>query len=59
MEENPSEAVVVVGPAGLGEERAVDAESLAADERSLVTQKEFHGGGDVVRGPDAAKGSET
>src|SRR5882762_2482564 len=50
-----SDAVVGVRPAGLGEEAAVDAEGLAANERGAFAQQELDSGSDVVGCADAAK----
>src|SRR6266404_8874734 len=50
-----SDAVVGVGPAGLGKEAAVHAEGLPANERGVFAQQELDSGSDVVGCADAAK----
>jgi hypothetical protein len=50
--------VVGVGPAGLGEKGAINANGLTAYERRVFAEQEFDGGGDIVGSTDAAKGRQ-
>jgi hypothetical protein len=59
FEMRASDSVVSVGPTRLREKSSVDAERLAADERSAIAEKKFHGRGDVVGCTDAAQRSKT
>src|SRR5437870_3127431 len=58
FEMSVSDSVVRVGPTRLREKSSVDTKGLAADKRSAVAQKKFHGRGDIFRRTDAAQRRE-
>jgi hypothetical protein len=47
------QVVFGVGPARLREKATIHSERLAGDERGSIAEKEFHGGGNIVRRADA------